>query len=264
MASNRPAYLGVDAGPDGWIAVGYDDEYVDARWYPDAEAIWADNRGAETILVDVPIGLRETSAESRRCDRDARDLLGAPRASSVFPPPVRCAVYVDSYESAKGIQERKTNASLGRQSYAIADRIWEMDELLLFGEPSPRGTIREAHPEVCFWAFNRDSRTRTRRATTYSKTGQPALAFWERVEILETVDSNVLEHLRDAAESLARRGRSEDAPSFDNDDLIDAFALALTASPLSGPLQTLPRDPEDAETDPRELPMEMVYADPGE
>lgn len=262
MEPSQPAYLGVDAAPDGWVAVRYDDRYVDARWYPDAEALWDDNRGAETILIDVPIGLRETSAQPRPCDREARDFLGTPRAASVFTPPVRCAVYVGSYESAKRIQERKTDGSLGRQAYAIADRIWEVDELLLFAEPSPAGTVREAHPEVCFWALNRDGSTGQYAATAYSKTGQPGLAFWERVRILEAVDDAVLSHLQHAGETLVEQARSDGDLAFGNDDLIDAFALALTASPLTGPIETLPRSPDDEETDPRGLPMEMVYAEP--
>lgn len=273
MESTQPRFVGVDAGPDGWVAVRYGDRYVDAQWYPDADALWADNRTAETILIDVPIGLRETSAEPRPCDREARERLGAPRASSVFPPPVRCAVYVGSYEAAKRIQERKTGGSLGRQVYAITDRIWDVDELLLFAEPSPQGTLREAHPEVCFWALDRDATTGHHAATTYSKTGQPALAFWERVAILETVDEDVLDHLQDAGESLLERAAHPDrfaasdaVPTegfaLGNDDLIDAFVLALTASPLTGALQTLPSDPAEAERDPRGLPMEMVYAEP--
>ena len=260
MEPTQPDFVGVDAAPDGWVAVRYDDRYVDARWYPDAEALWADNRGAETILIDVPIGLRETSADPRHCDRDARALLGSPRASSVFPPPVRCAVYVGSYESAKRTQERKTGGSLGRQAYAIADRIWEVDELLQFADPSPVGTLREAHPEVCFWALNRDA-TGQHATTTYSKTGQPGLAFWERVGILETVDGIVLSHLQDAGATLAEQAEDGGDLAFGNDDLIDAFALALTASPLTGPLRALPRDPDDRETDPRGLPMEMVFAE---
>jgi predicted RNase H-like nuclease len=262
MASTQPPFVGVDAGPDGWIAVRYDTDYVDTRWYPDVETLWADNRAAETILIDVPIGLRETSADPRPCDREARSLLGGRRASSVFSPPVRCAVYVGSYESAKRVQERKTDGSLGRQSYAIADRIWAVDELLLFGEPSPIGTIREAHPEVCFWALNRDETTGERAATRYSKTGQPGLGFWERVAILESVDDGVLSHMRAAGADLLEQADDDGSFAFGNDDLLDAFALALTASPLTGPLRTLPRDPDGEETDPRGLPMEMVYADP--
>lgn len=45
------------------------------------------------------------------------------------------------------------------------------------------------------------------------------------------------------------------------DDLADAFALAVTASDLTGPLRTLPpADSPEVERDPEGLPMEMVYS----
>jgi predicted RNase H-like nuclease len=48
-----------------------------------------------------------------------------------------------------------------------------------------------------------------------------------------------------------------------NDDIVDAFALALTASPKASNLQTLPqKEFDDDEGDPSGLPMEMVYAFP--
>lgn len=97
--------------------------------------------------------------------------------------------------------------------------------------------MREAHPEVCLCALDGGS------PTGYSKTGQPAAAFWERVDILERVDSTVLTHLRRAG----------------TDDVVDAFALALTARPDTGELRTLPEDPP---VNPEGLPMEMVYRVP--
>ena len=108
------------------------------------------------------------------------------------------------------------------------------------------GTIREAHPEVCFWALNGES------ATEYSKTGQPAAAFWERIEILEDIDGAIVNDVRDASTDLNAR--------VGNDDVIDAFALALTASPKTGSLRTLPDDPPTDDTG--NLPMEMIYAYP--
>ena len=52
---------------------------------------------ADQIFVDIPIGLRDQEGHARRCDVEARRLLKAPRASSVFPAPLlntrfrRCA-----------------------------------------------------------------------------------------------------------------------------------------------------------------------------
>lgn len=245
-------YIGVDGCPAGWIAVQFDDDnYGGAGLYGDIEELWAAHRDtAVRILIDVPIGLRENSDAKRPCDDAARGKLRPERHSSVFPVPVRAAVHEESYEDAKGTQEDHTDGSLGVQSWGIAHKIAELDTFLRETELDAVVTIREAHPEVCFWALNEES------ATEYSKTGQPAAAFWERIEILEAIDSSIVDAVRDVATGL-------DA-EVGNDDIIDAFALALTASPKTGPLHTLPDEGlEDDKGDPTgDLPMEMVYAYP--
>ncbi|OLZ41419.1 hypothetical protein A6E15_10640 [Natrinema saccharevitans] len=245
-------YLGVDGCPAGWIAVQYGaDGYEGSSLYSDIDDLWAAHREtAELILIDVPIGLRENSSAKRPCDDAARTKLSPKRHSSVFSVPVRAAVHEGSYEDAKETQEKRTAGSLGVQSWGIADKIAELDTFLRKTEPDAAGTIREAHPEVCFWALNGES------ATKYSKTGQPAAAFWERIGILETIDGTVVDAVRDASTGL-------DA-TVGTDDVIDALVLALTASPITGRLHTLPNErPEDDGGDPTdELPMEMAYAYP--
>ena len=245
-------YIGVDGCSAGWIAVQFDkDSYEDAGLYENIEELWiAHGDEAEQILIDVPIGLWENSNAKRPCDDAARKKLSPKRHSSVFPVPVRTAVHEESYEDAKETQEKRTEWSLGVQSWGIADKIAELDSFLRKTEPDAVGPIREAHPEVCFWALNDES------ATEYSKTGQPAAAFWERIKILEVIDNTIVDDVRDAATGLNA--------DVNNDDIIDAFALALAASPKTGPLHTLPDEwPEDDGGDPTgELPMEMVYACP--
>ena len=243
-------YIGVDGCVDGWVTVCYDnEEYTETHLYADIEELWENHRdSAETILIDIPIGLRENSNAKRPCDDAARRKLSPNRHSSVFPVPMRDAVYADSYEAAKAAQERKTDGSLGVQSWNIADKIAQLDAFLRETEPGAVGTVREAHPEVCFWALN------DKTATEDSKTGQPAAAFWERVGILEGIDSGVVAHIRDAGRDLAA--------DVGNDDIPDAFALALTAIPKTGTLRTLPEEwPADDKGDSTGgLPMEMVYA----
>lgn len=243
-------YLGVDWATCGWIAISYNDRgYNRTHLYDHFEDLWASHGdSAELILIDVPIGLREDSSMKRPCDDAARKKLGQKRGSSVFAVPVRDAVYEDNYEDAKATQEELTEGSLGRQSWNIADKITQLDIFLRETEPDATNVVREAHPEVCFWAFNDES------STDYSKTGQPAAAYWERVGILENIDSEITMHIREAGTDLNCK--------VGNEDIIDAFALALTAYPKTGPLLTLPEEwPEGDEGDPTGLPMEMVYAD---
>jgi predicted RNase H-like nuclease len=249
--SHKPIQYGVDGAADGWIAVWYDDEgYVDSDYYGSISQLWTAHRDhTDTILIDVPIGLREDSGTPRPCDTAARERLSPTRHNSVFPVPIREAVHADSYEAAKAAQTAHTDRSLGVQSWGIASKIAEVDTFLRDTAPEAQGTIRESHPEVCFWALNDET------PTEYSKTGQPAAAFWERVDTLEQIEESVLTHIRDASVGL-------DA-TVGNDDVVDAFCLAVTASTLTGEYQTLPEEgPSDENGDPRGLPMEMVYATP--
>jgi len=109
------------------------------------------------------------------------------------------------------------------------------------------GTIRESHPEVCFWALNDG------QATKYSKTGLPVAAFWERVEILERVDGDILGDIREGGRDLDNEAT--------NEDLIDAFVLAITASQITREIYTLPQEWSVTDRkDSKGLPMEMVYA----
>jgi len=245
-------YIGVDGCSAGWIAIQFDeDSYEGSNLYEDIEQLWvAHGDAAEIILIDVPIGLRENSKVKRPCDDAAREKLSPKRHSSVFSVPVRAAVHEESYKDAKETQENHTEGSLGVQSWGIADKIAELDIFLREMEQDAVGTIREAHPGVCFWALDGES------ATKYSKTGQPAAAFWERIGIFEDIDDTIINDIRDASTDIDAK--------VGNNDVLDAFALALTASPKTGPLNTLPDEgPEEDGGDPTgKLPMEMIYAYP--
>lgn len=104
--------------------------------------------------------------------------------------------FTKNYQDGKAIQEERTDSSIGVQSWNITDLIAQLDTFLLETEPDAAGTVREAHPEVWFWALNDET------ATEYSKTQQPAGAFWERVEVLNTVDDTVAKNPRDAESNL--------------------------------------------------------------
>ena len=235
-------YIGVDGCPEGWLAVAYtESEFAGAEVFASVADLWAAHYDADRILIDVPIGLRESSSEPRACDPAAREVLSPVRHHSVFPTPVRAAARESSYEAAKAVQERRTAGSLNRQTWGIVPKIDAVDRFLL-GTPAARGVVRESHPEVCFRSF-------TGAPMTYSKTGQPKRAFWERLAALRSVEPDVYDHLWAATAS----GLDGDAS---DDDLLDAFAVALTARGDETGLETLPPDPE---TDPRGLAMEIVY-----
>jgi len=259
--------VGVDATPNGWVAVRMRDrEYRRVDHYADDDAtesafrdLWADHADADVVLVDVPIGLPEDVA-ARAPEREARALLG-PRSSSVFNVPIRPILDVDSYADANERQKERERDGRGlmKQTYNIVPRIREVDELLGASDvAATQDVVRESHPEVCFWALDDET------PMAYSKTAQPAAAHWERVGVLAALHANDPVHDDEDAfhDALADAGGALvdwHDPQLSNDDLLDAFALAATASTLTGDFRTLPEDPiEDADG----RRMEMVYATP--
>jgi len=71
------------------------------------------------------------------------------------------------------------------------------------------------------------------------------------------VDEEILGIIREAGKGLECEAT--------NDDLLDAFVLAITASELTGDTKTLPQNwPDDDRGDRKDLRMEMVYAERGE
>lgn len=242
------SYIGADGCPGGWLGVLYnDDGYERTQFYESIESLCTENPNADRILIDVPIGLREGDNTPRRCDTAAREELGRPRSSSVFPTPIREATMVENkgYEAAKRIQEEHTDGSLNSQTWGIMPKIREVDLYLRENMGLVEdGLVREAHPEICFWAFNDG-------AMEHSKTNEGAASFWERLGVLRSVEEDVFAHLSESGESCRGCGASID-------DFLDAFVLALTALGDEEELHTLP-EPEDVERDPKGLPMEMVY-----
>ena len=89
---------GADGCAGGWFCASLDLETgkVSAQVFPNAQAMFSDNASVITA-IDIPIGL--PGVRARGCDSQARALLG-PRASAVFPAPVRASLTTDSYESA--------------------------------------------------------------------------------------------------------------------------------------------------------------------
>lgn len=106
------------------------------------------------VAVDMPIGLLDAYQQGgRECDRRTRAMLG-PRGSSVFPAPVRPAIFADSY--AEACERSRSSApgarALSKQSFGLAPKIREIDALLQ-AVPALTTRIVETHPEVAFLAL---------------------------------------------------------------------------------------------------------------
>ena len=259
MSDGAVKYVGVDGCKAGWIGVGLDDSGV-ARVKVRGEfsEILECFGDACLILVDMPIGLPKDGAPTYRCcDNKARGKLKG-RESSVFRVPSRefLAGFLDSKsrcqtweygDAKKWIKDNYQDAKLiSQQAFHIVKKIIEVDKVLKPRDKSTLPKVREAHPEVCFWALNNEN------VVLNSK--KDGWGFIERFRLVKRLipDTDV-----DGIFVKVRREHSKS--KVGSDDVLDALALAVTAKIgcMNDSLQTLPENPPP---DSKGLPMEMVYA----
>jgi len=138
---------GVDGTKGGWLAAIRSGPEIVLSFHRSFEEV-LQRPGLELILVDVPIGLPDRG--SRGADLVARQLLQA-RRSSVFPAPIRPMLAASSWEEACEIRCAIEGKRCSKQTFAIMDKIAEVDGLLT---PSEQDRVAEAHPEVSFTRAN--------------------------------------------------------------------------------------------------------------
>jgi predicted RNase H-like nuclease len=241
------SYIGIDGCPSGWLVVRItEDDSVSLALYDNIQHIWNDYPDVHLILIDIPIGLPDSGNGTRTCDLEARKVLKPYRASSVYPVPCRKALYAKNYSEASAVNRKLTGKGLSKQSWMISPKIREVDKFLLSNKDA-RGKLREIHPEVLFWALNGGRAMRHNKRTD--------AGFHERVAVIEKYNKSYAEILRGAKRvdfniSLVARLK------YSRDDIVDAFAAAMTARLSNGNLRTLPESPPH---DMNGLPMEMVY-----
>lgn len=95
--------------------------------------------------IDIPIGLPDRGA--READRAARRFIG-PRASSVFPCPIRPVLDAASWEEACEITYLHNGHRISKQTFAILPKVRAVDECVRSTDLRQR--LFEIHPEVSF------------------------------------------------------------------------------------------------------------------
>jgi len=199
---------------------------------------------AGAIAVDIPIGLPSAADPFRDCDREARRKLKPPRASSVFPAPPREVVEkcagMKRVNPASQIARRIMKKGINAQTLAILPKIREVDKLM---NARLQERVFEIHPEVSFWALNRNTpmRFNERKAT----------GVRERLRVLRRYLPN--NRIDEALRKFQRKHVARD-------DVLDAFVAALTALKFADGM--FGRFPENPELDSRRLRMEIVYPKP--
>jgi predicted RNase H-like nuclease len=215
-----PVVAGVDSCPGGWLAVlvTFYEEVVDEKLVllEGFEELSSVDPSPSFIAVDIPMGLLEAPVKGGRdCDREARKILGRPRSSSVFSPPVRPSLDCRTFEEAR-------NYDLNLQSFGILPKVRELDRIMT---PNLQSRIREVHPEISFFAL---------AGLTPAQAGKKkAEGRDERIGLLEQYFFQVREGLGLFPASRATA-----------DDVLDAYACSWTAMRIfRGEAGCLPDDP---------------------
>ena len=226
---------GVDGCRAGWICASMDlrSGEVAPLVYEDAGALLAESAGSITA-IDIPIGLPDR--ESRRCDVEARQILG-PRSSSVFPTPMRSALEAESYAAACDASFEACGKRLSKQAFAILPRIRAVDAMLR-ETAEVRNSVYEVHPEVCFYFWNGG------RPMEHPK--RSGAGFLERYRLVAGVFPGAFESIRSA---FPRKYAADD-------DILDALAALWTAQRIRA--GTAARLPAALEFDRYGLPMRML------
>ncbi len=237
--------VGVDGCRGGWVAVwltGKAPRKTGAAVYSTFAELWSALGHAGRILVDMPIGLPGKGA--RRCDLEARRVLGPRLGSRVFPCPGRAALSAGDYAEACQNNQRQLGRKLSKQSYFLLPKIRECDTLLQ-SNPTARAKIFEAHPEACFAGLAGGSGLRASKKTAEGQA--------QRVGLLKDCQRGLGPCIQGILEQTRR---VELLP----DDALDAAVLAYAAS-VAKRWRVLPEEgpPEFDETG---LPMRIVGLKP--
>jgi len=217
--------VGVDACPFGWFATVIDNDGVRTEIHEQFETLEEAHANADQVLIDIPIGFPED--KRRRCDEDARDWLGS-RGLSVFYPPCRSAIGLDSYKEANKEHRKQIGHGLSQQAYSIGPKIQEVNSVV---EEQYDGGVRESHPELCFAALNK-------QPIAYSKSSKRGRGL--RMELLDDEFDDAKELYSDARDKYLLK-------EVRRDDILDSMVLAVAAQDEN--LITVPSNP--ATTEPR-------------
>ena len=200
---------GLDGCPSGWVMVvavvdgGGGATVEGVERVPELGVLAACLEAGElgAVGIDIPIGLPPTGR--RRCDVEARRMVGA-RRSSVFPAPVRGVLGATTYADATRRSARLSGTGLSCQAYGLLPKVREADP---FVTPERQRHVFEVHPEVSFTAMAGRPMGHSRRRR-------------ERAERLETLRHVFGDGAVDARGRLGGTGP---------DDVLDAFAVAWSA-----------------------------------
>ncbi len=216
---------GIDGCKAGWILICFNENphYKVLRSDDDLKEAF---QNYDRIFIDIPIGL-EDDKYTRECDKLLREELGPEYASSVFSPPIRPALHAPSYVEANMASYEYTEKNLTVQAWNITPKIRTVDKLLR-ADKEFRSKVYESHPELLFINLN--------GGMIYQKK-QTKKGLRHRLGLVSEREEVAADFFREIKEEFRRN-------EVDEDDIVDAMALALAAKQSEHvTIKTLPGNP---------------------
>ena len=229
--------VGIDWMKPCWLAAEIRGDEIAIRKLPHIADIRNHYLNADAVLIDIPIGLPENTAENvARPDCEARDYLPTGRKPSIFPVPCRQAINMESYADASAENERVLGKKLPSQSYAFSKMIRQVDDFLLT-DTYWKNRLTESHPEVAFQILNGGN------GLQHSKHTEEGIR--ERIKILRSCGVDPIPLF---AEFTPKQ----------YEDVLDALCLAVSAKlGCENGFRLFPQNPS---CDSRGIKMQMVFA----
>lgn len=218
-------HVGIDGFRWGWVAAWIDDRGRHGfDFSPSLERLLSYPHNM--AMIDVPIGL--PTHGYRVCDREARDLIGAP----VFLGARRGFWAFNGHADANRHFHARKEPGISMQLWHLRSKIKQVDGLMT---PERQQKLRETHPELVFWRLNGNAPLRPKKTRE---------GVSQRISLLRE------QGFTEADRWMSYRHET----GIRRDDLLDACASAVAARDVE---HRIPRcePPKDC----RGLRMEMWY-----
>ncbi|WP_328809529.1 DUF429 domain-containing protein [Rhodococcus sp. NBC_00294] len=193
---------GVDGAAGRWVVARLYEGRVSLTLVDTVAAVLDTTRDCAAVGVDMPLTVPDAGV--RASELQVRTFLG-PARSSLFPTPVRDAVWAASWEDACVIARARTGKAISKQSWYLTDHIRAWDA----ADPDIARVI-EVHPESSFRALAPATRFTSKKR---------ARGIAQRLQALSV--------MVDVPALLEATSAIEDGPAMD--DVLDAVAAAWSA-----------------------------------
>lgn len=233
MRDNQVA--GVDAGRIGdqlvWVIASSESQSgseVRFMVHNSFRELWQQAKDSQMLVVaiDMPLGLPSGEQNWRKCETEARELLGPDRRETVFMAPPLWLMDDRDPEQERNWERRSRRGLAKENPRRLLDRCREVRNVLdpdaLDGQARPRAA--EVHAEICFWSLKGDRPTGAEKRESAGRD--------ERLELLSREFAGINDAVDEATQHYG--------PASHDYDFLDAAAAAWTARRIvSGSAETL-------------------------